>query len=135
MTTRPLGATDTPRWPPRVAFSWHADARGRTATCSEEEHLRDLIEQVLLTAPGERVMRPGFGGGLLQRVFAPGGPELLAATEYLVQAALSEHLGQRIQVNRLELGFTDSTLLVVVDWTLLRTSTEHTSSVSVGGVS
>ena len=40
-------------------------------THRRDDHLRDLIEQVLFTAPGERVMRPDFGSGLLALVFEP----------------------------------------------------------------
>ena len=46
-------------------FPYHFDGRGRTARHRREEHIRDLIEQVLFTSPGERVMRPDFGSGLL----------------------------------------------------------------------
>ena len=52
-------------------FPYHFDGRGRTATTGRDDHIRDLIEQVLFTAPGERVMRPDFGSGLLALVFEP----------------------------------------------------------------
>jgi len=65
----------------QVDFPYHVDGRGLTATTAPDDHLRDLIEQVLFTAPGERVMRPEFGSGLLGLVFEPGGPELVAATQ------------------------------------------------------
>ena len=53
--------------------------RPHRATTDDDDHVRDLIEQVLFTAPGERVNRPDFGSGLLQLVFAPNSPELAAA--------------------------------------------------------
>ena len=62
--------------------------------------MRDLIEQVLFTAPGERVNRPDFGSGLLQLVFAPNSDELAAATQFLVQGALQQWLGDLIEVER-----------------------------------
>ena len=46
---------------PDLDFPYHFDGRGRTATTDRDDHIRDLIEQVLFTAPGERVMRPDFG--------------------------------------------------------------------------
>ena len=46
-------------------YPYHFDGRGRTATTDRADHIRDLIEQVLFTSPGERVMRPDFGAGLL----------------------------------------------------------------------
>ena len=55
------------------------DGRGRTAETTDEEHVRDLIEQVLFTTPGERVNRPTFGSGLLQLVFAPNSDALASS--------------------------------------------------------
>ena len=62
-----------------IDFPFHIDGRGRTATTDDDAHIRDMIEQLLFTAPGERVNRPDFGSGLLQMVFAPNSPELAAA--------------------------------------------------------
>ena len=69
---------------------------------TSDDHIRDLIEQVLFTAPGERVNRPNFGSGLLQLVFAPNSDELAAATQFLVQGALQQWLGDLIQVEGVE---------------------------------
>ena len=77
----------------QVDFPYRIDGRGRTATTSEDDHLRDLIEQVLFTAPGERVNRPTFGSGLLRLVFAPNGDALAAATQMTVQGNLQQWLG------------------------------------------
>ncbi|GAC1382513.1 MAG: GPW/gp25 family protein [Marmoricola sp.] len=129
--TNPSIDTRTPELPPRIRLPYGPDDRGRTATCTEEEHLRDLIEQVLLTSPGERVMRPTFGGALLQRVFEPGGPELLATTQYVVEAAIAQYLADRITVSSLALESRDNQLVVTVSWTLLRTSEEHTMAVAL----
>ena len=45
-------------------FAFHFDARGRTAETGGDDHVRDMIELVLFTSPGERVNRPDFGCGL-----------------------------------------------------------------------
>jgi phage baseplate assembly protein W len=103
-----------------VDFPFHFDGRGRTASAGEDEHIRDLIHQVLFTAPGERVMRPTFGCGLPQLVFAPNSEELAAATQMVVQGALQEWLRDRIQVNALEVRAEEATLRVRVDYTVLR---------------
>ena len=58
----------------QVDFPYHVDGRGRTAGTGDDDHLRDLIEQVLFTAPGERVMRPDFGSGLLEARLRAGWP-------------------------------------------------------------
>ena len=55
-----------------MRFPFHISSRGctDTASSSEDAYVRDLLEQVLLTSPGERVNRPDFGSGLLGMVFA-----------------------------------------------------------------
>jgi uncharacterized protein len=98
----------------QVDFPYGVDARGRTASASEDEHVRDLIEQVLFTAPGERVNRPTFGSGLLQLVFAPNSDALAAATQLAVQAALQEWLADRIAVQDVTVEAVDSTLTATV---------------------
>ncbi len=59
-----------------IAYPFHFDGRGRTATADDDRHIRDLIEAVLFTNPGERVNRPEFGSGLGQLIFAPNSPEV-----------------------------------------------------------
>lgn len=104
-----------------IDFPFHTDARGRIAATSYEDHVRDMIEEVLFTAPGERVNRPTFGCGLLQLVFAPNSNELAAATQYIVQGSLQQWLGDVIQVNSVTIESQDSTLRVKVSYTLRRT--------------
>ncbi|WP_232784485.1 GPW/gp25 family protein, partial [Carbonactinospora thermoautotrophica] len=85
-----------------IAFPFRIDRRGRTADAAYEDHVRDMIEQLLFTSPGERVMRPDFGCGLLDLVFAPNSPELASALQLSVQAALQRWLGDVIEVESLE---------------------------------
>ena len=105
----------------QVDYPFHFDGRGRTASTGQDEHIRDLIEQVLFTAPGERVNRPTFGSGLLQLVFAPNSPELAAATQSLVQGALQQWLGDVITVEGLAVEALDSSLQVTVQYIVNRT--------------
>ena len=74
-----------------IDFPFHFDGRGRTAATDDDDHIRDMIEQLLFTSPGERVNRPDFGSGLLQMVFAPNSPELAAALQFTTQAALQRY--------------------------------------------
>jgi phage baseplate assembly protein W len=105
----------------QVDFPFHVDGRGRTATTSEDDHIRDLIEQVLFTAPGERVNRPTFGSGLLRLVFAPNGDALAAATQMTVQGNLQQWLGDVIQVTEVQVDDVDAELRVVVRYVVRRT--------------
>lgn len=104
----------------QVDYPYHIDGRGRIAATTEDEHIRDLIEQVLFTSPGERVNRPRFGSGLLQLVFAPNSDVLAAAVEMTVQGALQQWLGDLIQVEALEVTSEDSTLQVQVQYVIRR---------------
>ena len=81
-----------------IDFPLHLDGGGRTATTDDDDHIRDMIEQVLFTNPGERVNRPDFGSGLLQLVFAPNSTELAAALQFTIQAALQRWLGDLIEL-------------------------------------
>ncbi|QNE74105.1 hypothetical protein F0344_05345 [Streptomyces finlayi] len=85
-----------------IAFPFRSDRRGRTAHAAHDEHVRDLVEQLLFTSPGERVMRPDFGCGLLDLVFTPNSPELASALELSVEAALQRWLGELIDVESLD---------------------------------
>ena len=85
-----------------IAFPFQLDASGRTALTSSDQHVEDLIEQVLFTSPGERVNRPTFGTGLLRMVFAAAGPEQAATAQYLVQAALQQWLGDLVKVQQVQ---------------------------------
>ena len=113
-----------------VDFPYHVDGRGRTASTDADDHLRDMIEQVLFTAPGERVMRPDFGSGLLALVFEPGGPELVATTQHLVQGALQQELGHLIAVESVEVSQDDGALTVSVSYIALRTQQRASASFS-----
>lgn len=100
-------------------FPYRPDGRGRTADAGANDHLRDLIEQVLFTTPGERVNRPEFGSGLMQLVFTGNSEEVAAATQFLVQGALQRWLGDVIQVEAVDVMSQDSTLNVTVTWVSL----------------
>ena len=95
-------------------FPYRFDGRGRTATTTAANHVRDLIEQVLFTSPGERVMRPDFGSGLLAMMFEPNSTALAATTQMLVQGALQQHLGHLIAVDAVEVEAVDGTFNVTV---------------------
>ena len=106
-------------------FPYSLDGRGRTAVTDEDGHVRDLVEQVLFTAPGERVNRPTFGSGLLQLVFAPNSDALAAATQLTVQAALQEWLGDLIEVQNVTVDSVDSSLTTSVVYVVRRTQQQQ----------
>src|SRR6185436_17904291 len=109
-----------------IDFPFHFDSRGRTASTDDADHIRDMIEQLLFTSPGERVNQPDFGSGLLQMVFAPNSPELAAALQFTTQAALQRHLGDLIDLRELLVTSNDARLNVTVRYAIRRTGKELT---------
>ena len=103
-----------------IKFPFQFDNRGRTAEAEYDGHIRDMIEQVLFTSPGERVNRPTFGSGLMQLVFQPNSVELAATTQHLVQAALQQWLGDLIEVKEVQVKNFDSTLQVSINYIIRR---------------
>jgi phage baseplate assembly protein W len=106
-------------------FPMHLDGRGRTAVTDVDDHVRDLIYQVLFTAPGERVNRPDFGCGLKQLVFLPNSDALAASTQQLVQGALLRWLEELIVVESVTVTSSDASLEVAVTYTRRDTGTRH----------
>jgi phage baseplate assembly protein W len=116
----------------QIDYPYHFDTRGRTAETPEEEHIRDLVEQVLFTAPGERLNRPTFGCGLLQLVFAPNSDALAATSQFLVQGALQQWLGDLIVAESVEVAADDAELRVRIQYVIRRTQTRQTAEFSRG---
>ena len=104
-----------------IDYPFHFGADGRTATTGDADHLRDMIEQLLFTNPGERVNRPQFGSGLQQLVFAPNSPELAATLKFTVQAALQQWLGDVAEIRSLDVTAYDATLTVDLAYAIRRT--------------
>jgi phage baseplate assembly protein W len=111
-----------------IAFPYQFDSRGRTALAARDDHVRDMIEQLIFTAPGERVNRPEFGSGLLQLVFAPNSPELAATVQFTLQAALQRWLGDVISVSQLDVGAVDSTLRVDITYIVRDSGLEQSAT-------
>lgn len=100
-------------------FPFAFDVRGRAATTGTDDHVRDMIHQVLFTNPGERVNRPDFGCGLLQLVFMPNSDILATATQFTVLAALQRWLADVVDVEEVSVFNEDEELHVDVVYTRL----------------
>ncbi|HVK52158.1 MAG TPA: GPW/gp25 family protein [Pseudoxanthomonas sp.] len=111
-----------------IDFPFHPDGRGRSAQAGYAQHVRDMIEQLVFTHPGERVNRPDFGSGLLQLVFAGNSPELAATVQFTLQAALQRWLQDVIEVRALKVESEDAAITVQVSYLLLRTREEQSAS-------
>lgn len=111
-----------------IAFPFHVDGRGRSAQAAYARHVRDMIEQLVFTNPGERLNRPDFGSGLLQLIFAANSPELAATVQFTLQSSLQRWLQDVIEVRALEVESSDSTLTVRVSYLILRSREEVVES-------
>jgi phage baseplate assembly protein W len=118
----------------QIDYPLRIGRRGQTATTDDDDHIRDMIEQLLFTNPGERVNRPDFGSGLAQLVFAPNSPELAATLQFTMQAALQRWLGDLIEVVALEVDSEESTLAVTVDYRVRRTGETRRDRIEGGDV-
>ncbi len=115
-----------------IDHPFRIDGSGRTATTDLEAHIRDLIEQVLFTSPGERVNRPTFGSGIMQLIFAPNSPEVATTTQFLIQGALQQWLSDLIQVRDVKVENIDSKLEVTIQYVVLRNQQQKTAQFSRG---
>jgi len=95
-------------------YPFAVDARGGAAVTDDDDHVRDLIYQVLFTNPGERVNRPEFGCGLKSLVFMPSSPALAVALQAMVKGALQKWLEREIEVEQVAVETIDERIEVTV---------------------
>jgi uncharacterized protein len=105
-----------------IDYPFSFDSRGRTSLTDTNDHIRDMLEQLLFTNPGERVNRPDFGSGIQQLIFAPTSPEVAAALQFTLKAAIQRWLGDLIEVQALEVTSEDSTLSIFISYVVRRTN-------------
>lgn len=110
-----------------VAHPYQLASTGRTADPgTDERHIRDLIEQLLFTVPGERVNRPTLGSGAVNLVFAANSPELAAASQLMIQSALQQWLAELIVVEAVLVTCDDAALNITVRYAIRRTQERRT---------
>jgi len=118
-----------------VAFPYHLDPQGHTALAATvDEHVRQMLEQLLFTRPGERVNRPDFGCGLLDMVFGPNTPELAAALRVTISTAVQQWLGDIVELQAVSVEANDERLFVRLAYTLSATGVTSSASFPLSGV-
>ena len=127
------------------AFPFRIDGASRQGAqaSSYEAHVDQMIRQVLLTTPGERVNLPDFGCGLRRILFGPNvdtaSPDtdpIAATAKIIIMQALDRWLGQVIRVQGVTIsagpgGDSDSQFLVRIDYVLLQTQAPSQLTVTV----
>jgi phage baseplate assembly protein W len=104
-----------------IAFPVAID-RGLGKVADEESypaHVEQLIKQVLLTNPGERINRPDFGCGLRRMVFAPNSDAAAALLEVTIVQALSKWLSTVITVDNVDVTNDSETLRVQISYAII----------------
>jgi Bacteriophage baseplate protein W len=117
------------------AYPFHIDGDGRVARVDHETYIRQLIEQVIFTLPGERVNRLDFGSPVNQLVFAPNNSEHWTTVQQFVQAALQHWLGTMIMVEAVQVSGEENILTVLVQYTVLLTRERQVALISQNLVS
>lgn len=122
------------RQPRYLDYPYSVSGKGTPNTTTPDDHLRDLILQVLFTNPGERVNLPEFGVGIQRLVFAPNSDALRSSTQFLVSANLQRWLGDRINVEQVnvssEPGY-EETVTIEIVYTLKTTQERQRVQVQV----
>jgi phage baseplate assembly protein W len=119
------------------AYPFRIDpASGQAAQTSYAAHVAQMIRQVLLTAPGERVDLPEFGCGLRQLIFAPHSEALDASTQIVVRRALDHWLAGQIEVKNVRVVPPQETgdeaqLLIQIEYVLIETRSTQRLEVRV----
>jgi len=106
-------------------------ASGQAATTDYATHVDQMIRQVLLTDPGERVCLPTFGAGLRRLLFAPMNASLAATTKLIVTQSLNQWLSNQITVKDVTAVTQDTAILVTVTYVLIETQTVKQTQVQV----
>lgn len=107
-----------------IRFPFAISARGAVAGSARAEVIRQQIEQVLFTNPGERVGRPSFGCGIERLVFAGTGSAEIAAAEYTIGVNLRQAMGEVIDVDAVRVTAADAEMLIDILFTIRVTGEE-----------
>jgi len=90
-----------------------------------ETYIRQLIRQVLMTTPGERINRPDFGAGVRRMVFGPNNPATASLTQTLIYQALSRWLATVIKVEEVAVTAEQEKLLITIHYMVIQRGTSR----------
>jgi Bacteriophage baseplate protein W len=113
-------------------------ASGQAAQAAYQDHVEQMIRQVLLTDPGERVCLPEFGAGMRRLIFAPLSAGLEATLQMVVTNSLNRWLGNQITVLNVSVQTADSgaalpngAILIFIEYELIETRSVRQTEVKV----
>lgn len=106
-------------------FPFQPGDRGAPRTVGHAAVVRQQLEQLLFTLPGERVNRPRLGCGVQRLVFGGATPESAAAAEYVIRLNVQQFMGEVIQLDAVKVTADDASLYVDLLYRLLTTGEER----------
>lgn len=113
---------------------YHVDGSGRTAiTTDRYRRVRNLLEAVLFTAPGERVMRPEFGSGVPEMLFDSNSEALETAADFLIRSSVQRYLSDVLVLDQLAVSRDQGELHISVVYSLVGEEEQQTETFSRGG--
>lgn len=118
-----------------MRYPFEIGAEG-AVTSGRVQHVREQIEQVLLTIPGERVFRPEFGAGVRRLVFEPNNAALASVTEKRLRSSLEEALRGEVEPKMLQIEVTrpdDQPETVIISIGYRLSTTGEADKVVIGG--
>jgi phage baseplate assembly protein W len=103
----------------RLAFPCAPTPLGQTRAFpyGSPEHVRDCLELLIMTGPGERVMRPTFGSPIREMLFAAGNGPVAVALEAALEAAVTQELGHLLTLHELNVDFDESAAALQIELT------------------
>jgi len=107
-----------------IGFPLHVDATGSVALVRGAREIEESIRLILSTAPGERPMRPSFGCGINEYVFAPADSGTAGLIAEEVMRAL-DFWEPRIVVNDVNINFSrvhSGELYITIFYTIKETN-------------
>ena len=111
----------------RLAFPFTAgaDGRSRTVDYGSEAQVGQMLELLIMTMVGERVMHPDLGSPVRQMVFQAGNSPAALALEATLQATITQWLGEVLELQDLTAAFSesDARLEVVATYEIRATKT------------
>ncbi len=108
-------------------FPFEIGSLGAPRTVSDADAVRQKLEQLLFTRPGERVNRPDYGSGVQELVFSGASAEAATAAEFTIGTDIRRHMPDiRLDAVRVTAG--DGTLFIDILYTVIATRAERAVS-------
>jgi uncharacterized protein len=108
-----------------IGFPFAFVGSGRTRVPDAEQRVRELVEMLIFTMPGERAMRPDLGTPVMGLLFEGLNDALTAALQVSLHAALQQWLAGIVDVREVTVEAVESTLRVGVIYSLASETTQH----------